>query len=149
MCWRSSASGAPPTFFLRNPFFLFFLCRIHPTLPQAIFFLQIPSMVNYFFNTDTDTRKEQRGGFVEGRFWQTCPVPVLEARQCQKNIAFFCQGSSIAGKDFWRKLWYRGTSAGTTLLETALSLRLLNTLKNEAALSLRLLNTLSLTKLGV
>ena len=63
--------------------------------------------------------RKQKGGFVKGGFDECALVPVLGSRT-SKIIAFFCQGSN-AGKGFLEEISYRGTSAKTTPMETALS----------------------------
>ena len=64
-------------------------------------------------------KSKQQGGFVKGRFWRMCPRAGFWGAGISRIIAFFRQGST-AGKDFLEEISVQGTSAKTTLLETAL-----------------------------
>ena len=65
-------------------------------------------------------REETKGWFCKRVVLASVPSFRFLGSRNIKCHSLFCQ-SRTAGKDFWRKFRYRGTSAKTTVLETTLS----------------------------
>ena len=63
--------------------------------------------------------REQKGGFVKGRFWRMYPCSGFWLRETQCTLVpVFGTGEHLKVPSFW--FWYRETSAKTTLVETTL-----------------------------